>query len=398
MAAKQRTPIREKDLKGFRYFDRVLPLLDRLHEVGTARDKAGNRELFYDQYAALLLLYFFNPILSSLRGIQQASELDKVQKILGVQRVSLGALSEATGVFSAEPLRHIVRELAQEALPLKHGKEGHALRGLTAVDGTLLPALPKMAWALWLDTDHRAAKMHLHFDVLKGVPCDATFTPGTGSEPGQLATALQPDRLYVVDRGYASYQLFRDILDASSSFIARVKDNTAFTIDHERSLTAEAQAAGVVRDVVVAKLGTDHHKDYLDKKVRLVVVRRTKRDGSLEELWLITDQLDLAAEWVALAYCYRWTVELFFRWFKCILGCRHLLSNSANGVALQCYIALIASLLTVVWTGQKMTKRTWEMLQFYLSGWASLAELERHLAKPPPRQKNAPPANGPPLK
>ena len=82
----------------------------------------------------------------------------------------------------------------------------------------------------------------------------------------------------------------------------------------------------------------------------------------------------------ALAYRYRWSIELFFRWFKCILGCRHLLATNANGVAIQVYVALIASLLIVLWTGRKPTKRTWEMIQFYLLGWASLEELERHLA------------------
>lgn len=91
-------------------------------------------------------------------------------------------------------------------------------------------------------------------------------------------------------------------------------------------------------------------------------MRRSKPDHTVEEIWLITDLLDLSAELLALAYRYRWTVELFFRWFKCILGSRHLLFHSANGVAIQCYAALIASLLVVLWTGQKPTKRTWEMI------------------------------------
>ena len=221
--------------------------------------------------------------------------------------------------------------------------------------------------------------MHLHFDVLKGVPSDAILTPAASSEPEQLRQSLQPQRLYVVDRGYASYELFRDILDADSSFVARVKDNTAFTAAEERPLSAQAQAAGVVRDLVLSKLGTDHHKDYLERPVRLVIVRRRKRNGELEELWLVTDRLDLDADLVALAYRFRWTVELFFRWFKCILGCRHLLLEDANGVALQAYAALIATLLIVLWTGRKPNKRTWEMVQFYLIGWATEDELLQHL-------------------
>lgn len=379
MAHPRRPVIAERDLQGFKYFQMLMPLLERLQDVGAARDKAGNRQLFFDQYAALLLLYFFNPVLTSLRGLQQASGLNKVQKLLGVRRTSLGSLSEATGVFDAQPLRDIVGELAGQALPLQHGRDAEALRGLTAVDGTVLSALPKMAWALWQDDAHRAVKVHLHFEVLKGVPIDAEVTPAACSEPDRLRHMLQADRLYVVDRGYADYQLFQDILDAGSSFVARVKDNTAFTVAEERPLSADAQAAGVARDVVLGRLGSDHHKNLLRGSVRLVVVRRIKPDGQAEQLWLLTDRLKLAAEQVALAYKYRWTVELFFRWFKCILGCRHLLATDANGVAIQVYIALIASLLIVLWTGRKPTKRTWEMIQFYLTGLASLEELETHL-------------------
>jgi len=125
-----------------------------------------------------------------------------------------------------------------------------------------------------------------------------------------LAAMLKPQRLYVVDRGYACFELFRKILDAGSSFVARVKDSTVFTVKEERPLSAEAEAAGIVRDVVIAKLGTAHHKDYLRQPVRLVVVQRIRLDGSVEQLWLVTDRLDLDADLVALAYKYRWTVEI----------------------------------------------------------------------------------------
>ncbi len=382
MARKRREAVNESDLKGFKYFEHLQPLLERLHDVGTQSDRAGNRRLFFDEYVSLVLLYFFNPILTSLRGLQEASGLDKVQRLLGVQRASLGSLSEsAASDFSAEPLRHIVQELAAKAVPLESGREAEALRGLTAVDGSILPALPRMAWALWMDPQHRAAKLHLAFDVLKGVPADATVTPGASSEPQQLRVMLEAGRLYVLDRGYASFELFRDVLDANSSLVARVKDNTAFTVHEERPIPQAAKDAGVVRDVVLSRLGTDHHKDVLKRPMRLVIVRRTKDDGSLEELWLITDRLDLDADLVALAYRYRWTVELFFRWLKCILGCRHLISNSHNGVEIQLYMALIASLLITLITGRKPTKRTWEMIQFYFIGWASLAELQAHIAK-----------------
>ncbi len=387
MARPRRQPVTEANLCGFKYFQLLTPMLERLHDAGTARDKAHNRQFFFDQYAILLLLYFFSAVITSLRGMQQASGLDKVQRLFGIRRVSLGSLSEATGVFDAELLRQIVQELAQRALPLEHGADAEALRGLTAVDGTILTALPKMFWALWQDSEHRAVKVHLHLDVLKGVPCDATVTPAACSEPAQLQATLEPGRLYVTDRGYASYELYQAILNAGSSFVARIQDTAAFGFKEDRPLTDQDRAAGVVRDALLFRLGTMYGETSFEHPLRLVIVRRTKPDQTVEEMWLLTNRLELTAELVALAYRYRWTVELFFGWMKCILGCRHLLSEDANGVALQCYAALIASLLVVLWTGRKPTKRTWEMIQFYLMGMATLEELERHLAELRARKK-----------
>jgi hypothetical protein len=276
----------------------------------------------------------------------------------------------------------IIHQVAAQALPLVQGKEAEALKNLTAVDGSLLPALPKMAWALWLDADHRAAKMHVHFDVLKGVPVEATVTAGNDSETQQLRATLQPQRLYVIDRGYADYQLFQDIVDAGSGFIGRIRDNAVWTVIEERSLSPAASAAGVRSDRVVW-LGGPQSGAVFKQPLRVIEVQTGKTDaqGRPEVLLLATNRLDLDAELIALAYRFRWAVELFFRWFKCILGCRHLLANSQNGVAIQVYVAILASLLISLWTGKKPTKRTYEMVQFYFSGWASEAELLAHFAR-----------------
>lgn len=367
-------------LEGRRLIEPARRLLARLRPVGTERDRAGNRKLFYDQYVALLLLYFFTPTLTSLRGLQNASNWEQTRRKLGVSRASLGALSEAASVFDAKYLRAVVQELACQALPLTQGREAQALAGLTAVDGTFFAALPRMAWALWEDSQHRGVKLHLQFDVLKGVPCDALVTPAAASESRQLKQMLQPRRLYVLDRGYASYELFAAILAAGSSLVARVKNNVAFVVQEERSLDEAARQAGVVRDAILARLGTAHHKNqFPERPLRLVVVQTEDRQGA-SELWLVTDRLDLSADLVALAYRHRWSVELFFRWLKCVLGTRHLVSHRANGVTLQMYAALIVSLLVTLHTQRKPTKRTFETIQFYLAGWVSDAEFDAHLA------------------
>jgi hypothetical protein len=89
--------INEKKLAGFKYFQGILPLLDRLHDQGCARDKAHNRPLHYDQYAALLLLFFFNPIVTSMRGLVEASKLEKVRRKLGVLEILFRFFKQVLG-------------------------------------------------------------------------------------------------------------------------------------------------------------------------------------------------------------------------------------------------------------------------------------------------------------
>jgi len=371
----------EETLQGFKYFRVLEPLLAHLRTAGTERDRAGNRRLFYHQYASLMLLYFFNPVVTSLRGLQQTTTLAKVQERLGVHQTSLSTLSEAAYVFDATLLHEVLTTLGAQLRPHLPLAEQAALAQLTAVDGSLLPALPRMAWALWQDDQHRAAKMHVAFAVLRQGPVDVTVTAGNGAERAEWRRLVQPGGFYVVDRGYVDYSLFQELHDVPCSFICRVKDNAAYEVQEARALSPAAVQAGVVYDAVLRRLGTAHHTRLLPQPFRVVRVAtgKTRKDGTPDVLVLVTNRLDLDAELIAVAYRYRWAVELFFRWVKCVLGCRHLLSQGLNGVRIQVYAAFIASLLISLWVGRAPTKRTYEMLCFYLSGWASEEEVVAHI-------------------
>ena len=96
---------------------------------------------------------------------------------------------------------------------------------------------------------------------------------------------------------------------------------------------------------------------------------------------IVTNLLEVPAEVEALIYRYRWTIEIFFRFFKHVLGCRHLLSEDPVGIEIQTYCAIFACMLIRLWTGRKPTLRTYEMICHYFSGWADEEELLTHLAK-----------------
>ena len=394
--SRKRHKIKEHELQGFKYFKAISSMLESLQDVGCERDRAGNRILHMDQYVSLLLLYLFNPICTSLRSLQQASELKKVQRKLGVPRASLGSLSEAATVFDSEAMIEIIRQLGEQLKPISTPAKLNDLPGiLTAVDGTLLKGLPKIAWTLWIDDRHRAIKNHVHFEILKGVPVKATITEGKGNERDVLAETLEAGRIYVLDRGYAKYGLLQTIHNRGSSFVCRIRDNYFGAVCEDRAISAEAQAAGVVRDSLM-RLGAGANVHKLTEPVRVIEVKCTPhrkripcgRGGPVqsETLAIATDLLDVDADVIALIFQYRWTIEIFFRFYKHVLGCRHLLSYKNNGIELQTYAAIIACMLISLWTGRKPTLRTYEMLCWYFAGMADEEELLAHINR---LQKNA---------
>ena len=393
MARPRKKKIEEPDLKGFKHFKFLNSILQGLHDTACGRDRAGNRKLHYDQYVALILLYFFNPIVTSLRGIQQTSELRKVQRILGCPRAALGSLSEAARVFDAELLRGIIGELVERLPTLKGNRELREIRHIiTLVDGTLLAALPRLVKAMWGKVSGRQGiKLHTHFELLKGVPTRMDVTEGDGNERTVLQSCLLPDRLYVMDRGYAKFQLFADILNVGSSLVCRVRDNSVFEILKVKALSPTAKPGEVLRDLIVRFTGDQALKAGMDRPLRLVEIAcqprgkgyKTGRGGpdQGEVILVVTDIMDVEPEVIALIYKHRWAIETFFRFFKHILGCRHLLSQCENGIEIQTYVAIIACLLIALWTNRKPTLRTYEMLCFYMCGLAEEDELFAHIEK-----------------
>ena len=396
-----RRRIRASQLTGLKYFDKLVPLLEPLHEVACQRDQAGNRHLHFDQYCLLVLLYLFHPIVSSLRAIQQVSELQKVQKRLGIQRTSLGSLSEASRLFDAELLKPVIEQLSGQLQPLAGDKRLKEIsQTLTLVDGTLLGALPLMAEASFLKHTEGSGlvkwRLHTHFEVERYVPERIDVTRDGGGDCDERAVMeknVEPDRLYIKDRGFAKFALFNQIHAAGSSYVCRIRDNSHYEVLQENPLTEEARGERVELDAVVRIGQTGKVAARPDHKIRLITIKiqpHTKigkyrggstGPGSDGTLRLATNVLDVPAEIIALLYAKRWTIEIFFRFFKQILGCRHLISHSENGIKIQTYCAIIACLLISLWTGRKPTKRTYEMLCYWFVGLASDEELIAHLAK-----------------
>ena len=167
-----------------------------------------------------------------------------------------------------------------------------------------------------------------------------------------------------------------------------------FDVTEERELSRVALDAGVVRDAVVAFTGSSAKEAEIDGPLRVVeieckphrkVTGHTSRGGPEQgdTILIATDVLDVPPEVIALIYQHRWAIEIFFRFFKHVLGCRHLISHCENGIEIQTYLGIIACLLIALWTGKKPTLRTYEMICFYFTGLADEEELLAHIKKLP---------------
>ncbi len=382
-------------LQGLRFLQRVDPLLEGIRGTACQRDRAGNRRLFFDDVCSLILLTFFNPSLKSLGDLSRASRLPYVRKKLGCNSTATSSLSEAMSVFDSSLLVEIIQDLLGR-IPDSPAADPRLkqLRHIpTAVDGTLLLHLPQITQASFAYRRDHGWKLHTHFEVLRGSPVVARVTDASGqgaaNEKTVLRATLQADRCYITDRGYEDFSLFNQIVASGSSYVCRVRNDHHFTTEESREVSKEAQAAGVLTDEI-GRMGSPksrriEHPDHAQRRIVVQIVPHPKRGGrrrqaASQDLVLVTNLLDAPAEVIVLLYRFRWLIELFFRWLKCVLGCRHLISEKENGIQIQMYCALIACLLIqLAGANVRPTQWTYKLLCLYGQGWATEEDVLAHL-------------------
>lgn len=381
--AKDNGPIRERDLQQWKLLARFN---EALAAVLAARGGAAcgswqerNRTLQLGGYLSLFLFGLFNPVVRTMRGLCAATKLPRVQREVSGVAVSLGSFSEAQALVEPALLEELFGTLAAQAQPA-----GERLAGLTGrelvLDSTVWRVLPRMAWAFWRPRSgsrggpDNAVRLHVEFDLARGQVERAQLTPAKTCERAQWRRWARPGACYIADRYYAyDYRTLAAMQQRGVDFVVRLRVDSLWVEEHAEALGAADLAAGVqwAGTVRLGKTGDG-------ARVRIVQLH-----GENELITLATTLPVHTSppELIALLYRHRWQVEMFFRWLKCILGCRHWLAESPRGVALQVYLALIAAQLLVLYTNRRPNRRQMEAIQFHLLGWASAQETAAQLAR-----------------
>ena len=304
--AKKRPPIREDQwhnwnlLQGFR--QRVLPLLKARPLRATEEDP--RRTLFAGDYFCAYLFAILNPVITSMRALCHVSHCQKMRQVCAAP-ISPVAFSEGQHVFDPQILEKVVRQLAKEAQGRGQGGDARvrqALSALTAVDGTVLRAVPRMAWAPAAGPGS-AIRLHLHFNVFDQIPEAWPITPGNVCERKVFAQTVVPGSMNVADRHYSNHHaLLAQWRQRGVDFVLRLNNNVILEpVGPERPLTEEDRPAGVVWDRRV-RLGV-HGDGPIFRVVRV--------EANGEVFQLVTTREDLSAAMISLIYRQRWQIDCF---------------------------------------------------------------------------------------
>jgi hypothetical protein len=375
-------------------------LLEKLVRTLRDSDQAhGNRWLFLDDVFVVYLLAFFNPLVRSLRTLEDLSQTQHAQKHLSLDRICKSTLSDFNKLIEPERLQPILQALRVQLQRKMAGKRLEdkeleiLLKQTIAVDGTFLPAVAEVAWAVGNKNNHDGKRHRARIDARIHVDTwlpEAIVVPEPGqSESDSAIQHIEPGKIYIYDRGYSGFALLKAHYEETASkdqphvvkshFVVRYKKagSNSPELDEvtERELTESERAAGIISDRTGYFRSDSAKSTGISETLLREVIIPYEENGEMKTLRLITNLLDVSAQTIALLYRLRWQVELFFRWFKSIGHFGHLISHSKQGALAHLYVSIIGVMLMYLHSGYRPSKYMFAMLGQVAAGAATLDEI-----------------------
>ena len=385
----KREKIQSLPLIGRKYIRQVEDYLRQLR----AHYAHPNRQLFYDDVVTVYLLAFFNPVIRSLRCIQDVSQVKGIHRFLSVEAVCRSTLSDANALFDPQHLQGLLSHVRDKLPALGHqdGALERLLHKVVCLDGSFFHLAGDVQWAMWHRNSNADTRRHLRLNCVycqkEGVPLGVSISGDDGQGEGAAAVKLldalaqegvvgtdETERIYLFDSGVVSFELICSILKRREHLLCNLRDEVGFTVERELPLSERDRKAGVISDRVGRLSGSIKHPPP-EGTLREIIIPYVDRKGKSRHVRLLTNLLDVPAWIIAELYRYRWQIELFFRWLKIHVQFRHLLSHSRNGVTTSFYIAVLAAMLLCLQTRQPLSKYSYNLCCAVASGLATPQEI-----------------------
>src|SRR4030043_1183527 len=201
------------------FIQNIPPLLSRGHRP---------LQMTFEQQLKSLILFHLEEHDSARHLLQVLKQDDFARTCIappgGIGRSSYG---EALNTRGLEQLLLVYEKLQAQAtatLPKVHPHLGD----LVAIDGTLIDAVCSMAWADYSSTTKKA-KIHLGFDINRGIPGKVCLTDGKGDEGSRVPQLLSPGQTGIMDRNYQCYRHLDLWQQQKLKFVCRIKASTIKT-------------------------------------------------------------------------------------------------------------------------------------------------------------------------
>ncbi|PKP46475.1 MAG: transposase [Bacteroidetes bacterium HGW-Bacteroidetes-1] len=196
-------------------------------------------------------------------------------------------------------------------------------------------------------------KVHTVMNVDEAVPKMVWFTPATTHDHVLLSKLkMDPNTIYVFDKGYNDYKAFQRFCNHKTGFVTRIKDNAIYE-SVEKQPIEEYIHSGVKEDEIINITVKD---DNGQNKLKLRKIRFYDRELK-REFEFLTNLFDMRSDLVAAIYKLRWQIELLFKQLKQNFPLKYFIGDNENAIKIQIYCTLIANLLMTVI--QKSLKRSW---------------------------------------
>lgn len=237
--------------------------------------------------------------------------------------------------------------------------------------------------------EQAACKVHLKYSLKNLAPQKVQVTHGKRHDSRFRGITKQRGVLYLFDLGYWSFTRLHQIIQACSFFVCRLKstcDPLIVGVGQQRWQLLVGQRLSEILDLLKGEESLDvtvtlskAQKPRFNDQMRLV--------GLLHEgIWhfYLTNifQAAFGPKVIYDLYRQRWSVEIFYNFFKHLLHIEHLICRTKNGIMVEIYSALIFYLLTqiVIGLAAQKTEKPMEEFSFQRSFQLVRAFLVTHLS------------------